>query len=204
MPYVFAVRLQPFLLKVGVMKNIACLRVVAAAAGMQRPSRDVIAYAHYGCTITDDDELRRVVNVRGQFGETILSSAILCGCDTFAILLLKLGADPLAEDGGYPPLFFAILYDALVIVQLLIETYHVPYRHCFYVIIEQLDASKGRPVPPHITAYFARIDTRIECATLAAPALLSRGSKRHWGRDIARILARLVWCTRRWDAAWDL
>jgi len=43
---------------------------------------------------------------------------------------------------------------------------------------------------------------RVDRARFAVSALLSRATKRHWGRDIARLLARLVWGSRRRDC-WE-
>jgi len=48
----------------------------------------------------------------------------------------------------------------------------------------------------------ARLERRVAKARLAVVVLLSHTIRHYWGRDIAGILARLVWWTRRWPC-WD-
>jgi len=103
------------------------------------------------------------------------------------------GGDPYDDDGHTIPLLeFALMHGQWQCAECLFE-WGLP---CNFLLQPEL-ASRDS-----VALMCARFNARVKGATLAASALMSRASRRHWTRDVARILARMVWRTRR-TAVWE-
>jgi len=113
--------------------------------------------------------------------------------------------DVLPSAEHYPLLDFALREEQWESAECLMEL-GLSYKHLKNGDKSQLPLhyfyGKGLDARLKLALLCSRFDARVERATLAASALLSRASRRHWGRDVARILARMVWGARR-GSVWE-
>ena len=160
-------------------------------------NRDIITLRHYGRIITDNEELRALIHERNSEGSPFLISAIRYENKCLVRLALELCASPTAKDKwGWTPLIHAMGNDS--ILKLLVETYGVPYKRDLYDVKYGQYAMTAH-FSHHADTYFQLIAFR-ECnARGAAVALLSTRVRSQFNlpRDVALLIARVVWSTRR-------
>ena len=160
-------------------------------------NRDIITLRHYGRIITDNEELRARIHERNAEGTPFLITAIRYGNECLARLALEMRASPMAKDKwGWTPLIHAMRYDN--ILRLLVETYGVPYKRDLYDV-RYGEYAMSAHFSHHADTYLQLIAFRETNARGAAVALLSKRLRDHFAlpRDVALLIARVVWSTRR-------